>query len=619
MTEGPLVSVVIPTYNRKHMLARCIDSVLAQTYRSFEIVIVDDCSGDGTMEFVESRYGDVADVNIVYVRNDENRGAGASRNIGVSYANGDYIAFHDSDDEWRSDKLEKQMTLFSKCGQETGAVYSMFYMNGPDSLAFPPMDLDITKKSGHIFQMLLCHPLIGMITLVVRKDVFLETGGFNERLNSLEDYEFTIRVAKGYAIVLEPDVLATAHESENSVGKRNRDKIVTQCYIMDIYRDELARSGLKERKFELVYMEACEYREEVFFCRCMMQLFEDPDYLTLAREKWEELRERKSREKSAVKYVGSECFDKLKKLAVSYLAHNYDYCYLDAMHDKNRQQGTDTIVVGSSHAMNGIVEECFDRGIINFSISSQDIYYDFLHIKKACQEGRRPIKTCMINIGYYMLFQDLSLSKHMNYLVRKVYEPLFHDIHFMKSGETYSPLRETLESGKGIFSAELIGMLCQEWSRHAVMEQGSYYGELVNRRGNNTLALEGVEWERLSESEKDAYAKKRASDHNRLYSHKESRIENGRLIEEVATYLYERNIRTIFVIFPFTKWYNRYINPEYRKDIYQMLDGLKLPVEFFDMNELECFDDGDFLDTDHLNEEGAKKASRLLNQFLREE
>lgn len=287
MTEGPLVSVVIPTYNRKHMLARCIDSVLAQTYRSFEIIIVDDCSGDGTMEFVESRYGDVADVNIVYVRNDENRGAGASRNIGVSYANGDYIAFHDSDDEWRSDKLEKQMTLFSKCGQETGAVYSMFYMNGPDSLAFPPMDLDITKKSGHIFQMLLCHPLIGMITLVVRKDVFLETGGFNERLNSLEDYEFTIRVAKGYAVVLEPDVLATAHESENSVGKRNRDKIVTQCYIMDIYRDELARSGLKERKFELVYMEACEYREEVFFCRCMMQLSEDPDYRALAREKWE--------------------------------------------------------------------------------------------------------------------------------------------------------------------------------------------------------------------------------------------------------------------------------------------------------------------------------------------
>lgn len=619
MTEGPLVSVVIPTYNRKHMLARCIDSVLAQTYRNLEIVIVDDCSTDGTMEFVESKYGAVEDVNIVYVRNDENRGAGASRNIGVSYANGDYIAFHDSDDEWRNDKLEKQMTLFAECGQDTGAVYSMFYMNGEDSIAFPPLDLDIAKKSGHIFDMLLCHPLIGMITLVVKKDVFLETGGFNESLNSLEDYELTIRIAQKYNIMLVEETLAVAHESENSVGKRNRDKIVTQCYIMDLYREELDRAGLKARKFELVYLEACEYQEEVFFCQYMLQLSEDSGYLALAQEKWEELQERKNREKSAVKYVGSECFDKLKELAVSYLAHNYDYCYLDAMHEKNRQQGTDTIVVGSSHAMNGIVEECFDRDIINFSISSQDIYYDFLHIKKACQEGRRPIKTCIINIGYYMLFQDLSLSKQMNYLVRKVYEPLFHDIHFMKSGEAYSPLRETLESGKGIFSAELIGMLCQEWSRRAVMEQGSYYGELVNRRGNNALVLEGVEWGRLPEPEKEAYAKKRAFAHNRLYAHKESRIENGRLIEEMTAYLYERNVRTVFAIFPFTKWYNRYINPEYRKDIYQILDGLKLPVEFFDMNELEYFDDGDFLDTDHLNEEGAKKASGLLNQFLREE
>ena len=618
MTKGPLVSVVIPTYNRKQMLARCIDSVLAQTYRSFEIVIVDDCSTDGTMEFVESRYGSVEDVNIVYIQNDKNQGAGASRNIGVSYANGEYIAFHDSDDEWQNDKLEKQMALFAACGQETGAVYSMFYMNGPDSLAFPPMDLDITKKSGHIFHMLLCHSLIGMITLVVKKAVFLEVGGFNERLKSLEDYELTIRIAQKYDIMLVEEALAVAHESENSVGKRNRDKIATQCYIMELYRDELARSGLKERKFELVYLEACEYHEEAFFCQCIMQFSDDTDYQLLAKEKWEMMFPSGDRAERDVGYRDGRCFEELRELGVLYLTHNYDYCYLDAMHEKNRQRGTDTIVVGSSHAMNGIVEGCFDREIINFSVSSQDIYYDFLHIKKACQEGKQAIKTCVINIGYYMLFQDLSLSKNMNYLVRKVYEPLFHDTHFMKTGEAYSPLRETLESGKGIFSAELIGMLCQEWSRRTFIEQGSYYGEPVSRKRNNALALKGVEWGRLSETEKDAYAQKRTADHNRLYAHKESRSENGRLIEEMAEYLSERGVRTVFVIFPFTKWYNQYINPEYKDDIYRLLDGLSLPVELLDMNEMDCFDDSDFLDTDHLNDKGAEKASRLLNQFLRE-
>ena len=86
----------------------------------------------------------------------------------------------------------------------------------------------------------------------------------------------------------------------------------------------------------------------------------------------------------------------------------------------------------------------------------------------------------------------------------------------------------------------------------------------------------------------------------------------------MAAYLAERDIRIIFVIFPFTGWYNQYINPEYREDIYRALDGLKTPVEFLDMNGLDCFHDGDFLDTDHLNDAGAQKASKILNAFLRD-
>lgn len=289
MGKEPLVSVIIPTYNRKHTLKRCIDSVLNQTYRNFEIIIVDDCSTDSTMEYVEAEYGAITEINIVYVRNDNNLGAGISRNVGVSYANGEYIAFHDSDDEWSHDKLEKQMKCFAEGDQNIGAVYSLFYTNGVDSNTYPPESVDISIKSGYVFYTLLLNSLVGMITLVMRKSVFIEIGGFNGQLNSLEDYELTLRIAQKYAIILVDEALAVAYESENSVGKRNRDKIITQCYIMNLYSKELAVSGLKRKKFEMVYQESCGYQCEDFFCKCIMQLSKDEDYLTYVQEKWEKI------------------------------------------------------------------------------------------------------------------------------------------------------------------------------------------------------------------------------------------------------------------------------------------------------------------------------------------
>ena len=283
--RAPLVSVIIPTYNRKHTIKRCIDSVLNQTYKNYEIIIVDDCSTDGTMEYVEAEYGAISDVNIVYVRNDSNLGAAGSRNAGVSYANGEYIAFHDSDDEWFTDKLEKQMLHFMECDSNVGAVYSMFYLNEKRQVVCPPKEMDMSRKSGRVFHTLLFTPFIGMITLIVRKNVFLEVGGFREELNSLEDYELTVRIAQKYEIDLVDEVLAVAYESESSVGKRNKDKIATHCFIMDFYRDEFALAGLKRRKFETVYQDAVFYGYEDFFLECVLKLLKDEEYLAYAREK----------------------------------------------------------------------------------------------------------------------------------------------------------------------------------------------------------------------------------------------------------------------------------------------------------------------------------------------
>ena len=99
-----MISVVLPSYNRAHILPRAIESILGQTYKDIELIIVDDGSSDNTAEVV----GSFSDSRIVYVRQ-ENAGACAARNNGIAHARGDYIAFQDSDDIWHHDKLEKQL------------------------------------------------------------------------------------------------------------------------------------------------------------------------------------------------------------------------------------------------------------------------------------------------------------------------------------------------------------------------------------------------------------------------------------------------------------------------------------------------------------------------------
>lgn len=317
-----------------------------------------------------------------------------------------------------------------------------------------------------------------------------------------------------------------------------------------------------------------------------------------------------------MKYFSDDYFAQLKEMVVQYTLNNYDYCYLKAMHEKNRTVGTETIIAGSSHAMNGIVEKAFSGDCINFSISSQDIYYDFRHIKKAVEESRKKIKKCIINIGYYMLYQDLSYSKVISCLIPSVYYPLFGDPHHFVIDTEYDML-ENVTFDKKIYSEELAKKICEEWANGFFLEDASFYGKLKSRENHNNYGLKKIIWNTLSEEEKEYAAIERTNDHNRLKQHTHSRMENGKLVEEMAEYLHEYDIVPLFVIFPFTMWYNQYIDKDYKTDIYNLLESVPFPVGFLDMNDYTgIFDDSDFLDTDHLNRQGALKATALLNEYM---
>ena len=103
------VSVILCTYNRAQLLARAIRSVLAQTYLSFELIVVDDGSTDNIQELV----GQFNDQRIRYLAHQRNKGLSAARNTGLHQAIGKYVAFIDSDDEWEENKLEKQMAFLA--------------------------------------------------------------------------------------------------------------------------------------------------------------------------------------------------------------------------------------------------------------------------------------------------------------------------------------------------------------------------------------------------------------------------------------------------------------------------------------------------------------------------
>ena len=120
MGAKPIVSVVIPTFNRAHLIMRALQSVLTQTFTAWETIVVDDGSTDDTETVVLS----LGDSRIRYCRQPENRGPAAARNRGMREAKGEFIAFLDSDDEWFPDKLELQVARFRELPETVGLIYT---------------------------------------------------------------------------------------------------------------------------------------------------------------------------------------------------------------------------------------------------------------------------------------------------------------------------------------------------------------------------------------------------------------------------------------------------------------------------------------------------------------
>ncbi len=216
------VSAVIPTHNRAKILLDSLDSVWKQTYRPIELIVVDDGSEDETEAFVQ-KWAEKCQTEKAFTLRyvyQENHGANAARNRGISEATGRYVAFLDSDDLWLPDKMTKQIAVFRK-QPEIGDVYCGLYHLDLDS-GRRLEDAQNSYKAGWLIRSMLVHDITTPTSChIVRKDCFEKVGMFDESLPARQDWDMWIRVSSAYKFGCVPEVLVEQREHAGSRVRSN--------------------------------------------------------------------------------------------------------------------------------------------------------------------------------------------------------------------------------------------------------------------------------------------------------------------------------------------------------------------------------------------------------------
>ncbi len=192
-SKNPLVSVILPTYNRGWILTEAIDSVLAQDYKEYELIVVDDGSTDNTREILDTYGPDIL------VLRQANKGVSAARNRGIAESGGQLVAFLDSDDLWLPRKLSRQVDYFNLNPDAViNQTEEIWMRNG---VRVNPKDRH-RKPSGMIFERSLGLCLVSPSAVMIQKTLFDAVGAFDENLPACEDYDLWLRISCRYPVHL---------------------------------------------------------------------------------------------------------------------------------------------------------------------------------------------------------------------------------------------------------------------------------------------------------------------------------------------------------------------------------------------------------------------------------
>jgi len=218
MKSVPLVSVIMPTFNRRDYLGEAVDSVISQSIGNWEWLIIDDGSSEDTEEFLRSSY---SDSRISYYKQ-QNQGQSAARNKGISHSRGNFICFLDSDNRWYPNKLVRQLDEIQN-NPDVDIVYGDSYIiDGTGEIV---SRRNIARYSGYITAKLLVDNFISMNTTMTRSPVIKKIGGFNTSNRWDEDYELWLSVSINSRFLYIPEYFGEYRIMGNQISDDKESRI----------------------------------------------------------------------------------------------------------------------------------------------------------------------------------------------------------------------------------------------------------------------------------------------------------------------------------------------------------------------------------------------------------
>lgn len=250
----PLVSAIITTHGRLNKFKIALNSAIKQTYQNVEIIVIDDCSEDGTRDWMYSNAP--KDIIYQYIEKRDSKGGNHARNVGAAIANGEFLAFLDDDDIWDAKKIEKQMMLFN---DDTNLVYCghrKIYDNGIIINSIPNNDYrgDLSKK---VFERIFCTTSC----IMINKKLFNEIGRFDESLRAWQEYDLLIRACQETNVDFVPETLVDILNSQsdpNRLSNKLQGWLEAVDYINKKYFDliDTLSKSEKQQRLLMIYNDA---------------------------------------------------------------------------------------------------------------------------------------------------------------------------------------------------------------------------------------------------------------------------------------------------------------------------------------------------------------------------